>query len=962
MFKNTIQTKIIVKIALLFTCTLLFTNCLQAQQVAKGSNFSVVVRNDGTLWAWGDNTYGQLGDGTNTFRYTPVQIGTASNWKAVWAGDFHTAAIKTDGTLWVWGRNNYGQLGVGTNDDYNTPIQINLAKNWSTVTCGFGSTFAIKTDGTLWVFGRNNFGQLGDGTTIDKNTPVLISSTIGWKKIASNSSNADTWFFTTAIKSDGSLWFWGYNTGNFSVLANYGNSNFIKLNTSTLIPTLYNSSNWISVGSFYGIQNNGTLWYFSDSPIQIGSSSIWKNIEANGKVLSKSDGTFWYNNFISNAQTKSQTQITNAIDCKYLGVNLLYQDTTVAIYMKSDGNIYSWGNNINFDLGIGKSFESIVSKPTQVGKDKDWKLITKYDSNPLVQKTNGILWAWGSSYLGRSGCGVNNDLFEPSVVNLSKDWLLEKEQNDFVYNYAKSRYVLKTDGSLWSWGSGSSVPTQFGTSKDWSRIYYDDATSVYGIKTDGSLWAWGSNFYGQLGDGTNIDKSMPIQIGNSKDWLFLKISGFSVFGLKSDNSLWAWGDNRFGQLGDGTTVSKNIPNQIGNEKNWLSIKSLNLFTVALKTDSSIWAWGRNLYGQLGDGTKENKSIPTQIGASKDWLNLYIGRANVYAKKIDGSLWAWGNNSYGQLGDGTNIDKSIPIQIGTSKDWSNIYIGWASAYAIKTDGSLWVWGNNSYGQLGDGTNIDKNMPIQIEISKDWSNIILGNSVNVNGYIGGNSALALKTDGSLWSWGSNNFGQLGIGGQRDFDVPQLVNFSNNALPVSALNLDGIASANKIQLSFTAINETDMDHYEIEKSAEGRVFTTIGELIPQNKNQNQTQYQFTDANPSEGQNFYRIKGISLNGKQQYSNVIALKKNTKPNSIVSPNPLVGNLLRLKTNNLTKGKYQATIIDALGRVILKKQIIVDNTTTEILIHLDAKPRVGNYYLQIAGENTKITSAFEINQ
>ena len=131
---------------------------------------------------------------------------------------------------------------------------------------------------------------------------------------------------------------------------------------------------------------------------------------------------------------------------------------------------------------------------------------------------------------------------------------------------------------------------------------------------------------------------------------------------------------------------------------------------------------------------------------------------------------------------------------------------------------------------------------------------------------------------------------------------------------------------------------------------------------KNQNQTQYQFTDANPFEGQNFYRIKGISLNGKQQYSNVIALKTNTKPNAIVSPNPLVGNLLRLKTNNLTKGKYQATIIDALGRVILQKQIIVDNTTTEILIQLDAKPRAGNYYLQIAGENTKITSAFEINQ
>lgn len=148
---KTFQFQNIVKISILAIYTLLVTNCLHAQQVAKGPNFSLVVKNDGTLWAWGDNTYGQLGDGTNTFRNSPVQIGTSTNWKAVWVGDFHTAAIKTDGTL--WGRNNYGQLGVGTNDDYNIPIQINLAKNWSTVACGMFTTYAIKTDGNLWVWG-----------------------------------------------------------------------------------------------------------------------------------------------------------------------------------------------------------------------------------------------------------------------------------------------------------------------------------------------------------------------------------------------------------------------------------------------------------------------------------------------------------------------------------------------------------------------------------------------------------------------------------------------------------------------------------------------------------------------------------------------------------------------------------------------------------------------------------------
>jgi alpha-tubulin suppressor-like RCC1 family protein len=948
MFKNTIQTKVIVKIALLFTYTLLFTNSLQAQQVAKGPNFSVVVRNDGTLWAWGDNTYGQLGDGTNTFRYTPVQIGTASNWKAVWVGDFHTAAIKTDGTLWVWGRNNYGQLGVGTNDDYNIPIQINLAKNWSTVACGMFTTYAIKTDGNLWVWGRNNYGQLGDGTKTDKNTPIQISSTIGWKKIAPNESTSSN-SFTTAIKTDGTFWFWGFNfSSTFTTV-----SNNISRNTSYLTPTQYNSSIWISIGGAFGIQNNGTLWNFNYSGAnQIGTGTSWQSVDAKGKTFQMTDGTIWDVNL---------TQIDNGINWKYFMGN-----GTSVIGMKTDGSIYSWGNNKNIDLGLGKTFESKMLIPTQIGKDNDWKIVAKFYNNPLVQKNDGSLWAWGYGALGQSGCGVNYDLFTPSLVNLSKNWDLQRNYGGSE-GYVSSRFVFKTDGSLWAWGSNSSgqlgdgtqlnknIPTQIATSVNWKAVSSNSSTTA-AIKTDGSLWTWGNNVLGQLGDGTTILKSVPTQIGTTKDWSSIRVAFEYVHAIKFDGSLWSWGYNSSGQLGDGTTVNKTIPTQIGMDRDWKNIETTNYSnsTFALKTDSSLWGWGYNYDGSLGDGTTVSKTNPTQIGIDKDWLKVSYYDMTTFALKSNGSLWAWGFNSYGEMGDGTTVSKTNPTQISTDKDWKNILRDRRdySTIGIKTDGSLWAWGHNRYGIMGDGTTIDKIVPTQIGTDKDWLSFEVGSS----------SVLALKTDGSLWSWGDNSYGQLGIGGQRDFDVPQLVNFSNNALPVSALNLEGISSANKIQLSFTAINETDMDHYEIEKSADGRVFTTIGELMPQNKIQNQTQYQFTDANPFEGQNFYRIKGISLNGKQQYSNVIALKTNAKPNAIVSPNPLVGNLLRLKTNNLTKGKYQATIIDALGRVILKKQIIINNATTEILIHFDAKPRVGNYYLQIAGENTKITSAFEINQ
>lgn len=501
------------------------------------------------------------------------------------------------------------------------------------------------------------------------------------------------------------------------------------------------------------------------------------------------------------------------------------------------------------------------------------------------------------------------------------------------------------------------IPTQITTSINWKAVSSNSSTTA-AIKTDGSLWTWGYNYYGQLGDGTTTLKIVPTQIGTTKDWSSIRVAYLHVDAIKTDGSLWAWGDNTYGQLGDGTTVRKTIPTQIGMDKDWKNIETNNFLstyahsTFALKTDGSLWGWGYN-EGALGDGTTVSKTIPTQIGNDKDWLKVVnMDDFITFALKSNGSLWAWGNNTYAEMGDGTTVSKTNPTQIGTDKDWKNILRDRRDYFTIgiKTDGSLWGWGSNFYGMMSDGTTINKIVPTQIGTNKDWLSFELGLR----------SVLALKTDGSLWSWGDNSYGQLGIGGQRDFDVPQLVNFSNNALPVSGINLQGNASSQQINLSFTASNEREMERYLVEKSADGRIFSTIGELLPQNKNQNQAKYNFIDQNPFVGQNYYRIKGLSINGQEQYSNVFALKTNALLGMQVAPNPLIGNLLRLKTSNLTKGKYQATIIDALGRVILQKQIVVDYPTTEILINFEPKPRAGMYFVQISDETIKITRPFEV--
>lgn len=178
------------------------------QAVAAGHEHSLALKRDGSLWAWGINEYGQLGDGTDESRWIPIRIGTASDWQAVASGYDHCLALKTDGSLWAWGYNMTGQVGDGTagiNNNRSAPIRIGAASDWQVVAAGYHHSLALKTDGSLWAWGFSGNGQLGDGTRTDRHVPTRIGTASDWQAMAAG------YHHSLALKTDGSLWAWGSN-------------------------------------------------------------------------------------------------------------------------------------------------------------------------------------------------------------------------------------------------------------------------------------------------------------------------------------------------------------------------------------------------------------------------------------------------------------------------------------------------------------------------------------------------------------------------------------------------------------------------------------------------------------------------------------------------------------------------------------------------------------------------------
>ena len=348
------------------------------------------------------------------------------------------------------------------------------------------------------------------------------------------------------------------------------------------------------------------------------------------------------------------------------------------------GKLWSWGGEPTINNGAYRS------SPTQIGSEVKWASIAAIEGVATAIKRDGTFWIWGKPTNGR--LGLNNI----------------------------STYV--------------NTPAQLGVLTNWKdSASGSGGRSILAIKTDGTLWTWGQNIQGDLGDGTTLSRSSPVQIGLLTDWSLISHGFGHSAVIKTNGTLWTWGLNSTGQLGDSTRLSKSSPIQVGALTNWLAISAAYAHTVAIKTNGTLWAWGKGDLGILGDGTTLSRSSPVQIGLLTDWQSIECGQQHTLAIKTGGTLWSWGADSgTGKLGLGTTTDRSSPVQIGALTNWKSVSAGWEFSTSIKTNGTLWTWGYNpsNSGVLGLGdTGINRSSPVQVGLLTNWIMTAAGNNFNL-----------------------------------------------------------------------------------------------------------------------------------------------------------------------------------------------------------------------------------------
>ncbi|HEY1046943.1 MAG TPA: T9SS type A sorting domain-containing protein [Bacteroidia bacterium] len=393
-------------IILIIFSALCWTNSLHSQRIAAGGWHSLAICTDSTVKAFGENATGELGDGTYTDKNTPVSVKKLSGIIAVSAGgdqlEAHSMALKSDGTVWTWGSNLYGGLGDGTNNSTTEPVQTLLISDVVSISAGGWHSSALKKDSSVWVWGWNSDGQIGDGTTVDRTLPTKVNGLTGIKQIAAGT------YHMLALKSDGTVWAWGNNDN-----GQIGDSSTTDRNTPVKVKGLSNVVR-ISAGRFFSlaIKSDGTVWTWGENQYgqlgngNLGSSSVPVQVSGLTGIISataatgafhciaiKDDNTVWAWGRNTYGNLGDGTVNNSSIPVKMSGVSNVAgvaAGTNFTLLYKTDGTFWACGRNASGQLGDG----SVLQRNSVVQSTGVCSIVNPVDLEDLFKNKTNLVFAY----------------------------------------------------------------------------------------------------------------------------------------------------------------------------------------------------------------------------------------------------------------------------------------------------------------------------------------------------------------------------------------------------------------------------------------------------------------------------------------------------------------------------------------------------------------------------------------
>jgi len=622
-------------------------------QLAAGAGHSLLVRPDGSLYAWGSNANGQLGNNSTTDSSVPVAVSlgaapAGTRFVQVAAGNSYSLALTADGTLYAWGDNSKGQLGNTTTTQSNVPVAVSQGATATTtrfvqVAAGQYHSLAVTADGTLYAWGDNSKGQLGNNSTTQSNVPAAVSRGAGatttlYKQVAAG------YFHSLAVSADGTLYAWGDNSK-----GQLGNNS--TTNSSVLVAVSQGAG---ATTTRFGQVAAGQ--YRSLALAADGTRYAWGD-NTNGQLG-------------NNSTTQSNVLVAVSLGAAPAGTSF----TQVALgsaglhALAADGSVYAWGTNTSGQLGNNSTTNSSVPVAAQAPATTGYvQAAGAGGGHSLGLRADGTLYAWGQNNLGQLGNNTTTNSLVPAAVSLG----------------------------------AAPAGTRFGQTSAGSFL-------SLALAANGTLYAWGYNIYGELGNNTTTSSSVPVAVSAGAvptGTRFVQVAAGSLHALTltANGTLYAWGSNSNGQLGNNSTTNSSVPvavsaGAVPTDTRFVQVATGYYHSLALAADGKIYAWGSNSNGQLGSNSTTDSSVPVaEASGLTQWRSLATSPNSSHSLVLGAgaAIFTAGYNANGQLGDGTTTDSPVfprnqaplPVQLTTftarSAGPTSVQLAWATASELTS---------------------------------------------------------------------------------------------------------------------------------------------------------------------------------------------------------------------------------------------------------------------------------------